>query len=112
MNNTVNGLAVLGNTLYAGGEFTTAGTNASAYVAEAILKPGNWLTIQAGVPGPGTNTMTYLGLPSLPYLVQYATNLTTSPWFPLATNIPGPTGIGAVEDRATNRQRFYRLSGP
>jgi len=104
---------VSGNTLYVGGSFSTAGTNVCAYVAEAILNPGNWLTLQAGVPGPTTNTLTYLGLPSSQYLVQYATNLTTSPWFTLATNTPSAYGVGTVQDpTATSPQRFYRLSGP
>jgi hypothetical protein len=112
MNGGVIALAVSGGTLYAGGVFTTAGTNVSAYAAEAILNPGNWLALQAGLPGPGTNTLTYLGLPSSQYVAQYATNLTTSPWFPLATNSPGAYGVGTLLDTtATDPQRFYRLSG-
>ena len=101
-----------GNTLYVGGSFTTAGTNVSIGVAEAILNPGSWSALQLGVPGPTTNTLTYLGLPSSQYVVQYATNLTTGPWFTLATNTPGAYGVGSVQDpTATGPQRFYRLSG-
>ena len=102
-----------GNTLYAGGQFTRAGTNVSAYVAEANLNPGDWLALQADDPGPTTNTLTYLGLPRSQYVVQYATNLTTGQWFPLATNTPGANGVGTVQDAtATGPRRFYRLSGP
>jgi hypothetical protein len=109
----VSALAVSGATLYVGGTFTTAGTNASAGVAEAILNPGNWSALQVGDPGPTTNTLTYLGLPSSQYVVQYATNLTTSPWFSLATNTPSAYGVGTVQDpAAAGPQRFYRLSGP
>jgi hypothetical protein len=112
-NSSVSALAVPGNTLYAGDWFTTAGTNVSPYVAEAIVNPGNWLTLQAGVPGPTTNTLTYLGLPTSQYLVQYATNPATGQWFTLATNTPSAYGVGTVQDpTATDPQRFYRLSGP
>jgi hypothetical protein len=109
----VSALAVSSNTLFAGGDFTTAGTNVSAYLAEAIINPGSWLTLQTGVPAPTTNTLTYVGLPTSQYLAQYATNLTTSPWVTLATNTPSAYGVGTVQDpRATGPQRFYRLSGP
>jgi hypothetical protein len=99
--------------LYAGGDFTTAGGKVSAYAAGAIIDPGNWLSIQANVPGPRTNTLTYVGIPSTNYVTQYATNLSGSPWFALVTNSPGTYGIGTVRDpAATDQQRFYRLSGP
>src|SRR5204862_420801 len=64
MNSYVLALAVSGGTLFAGGTFTVAGTNVSASAAEAIINPGNWLTLQAGVPAPRTNTLTYTGLPT------------------------------------------------
>jgi hypothetical protein len=113
MNGSVSALAVAGGTLYAGGRFSTAGGKVSAYAADAILNPGDWLTLQTGNPGPRTNTLTYLGLPSSQYVAQYATNLTSSPWFPLATNTPGAYGVGTVLDAAaTDPQRFYRLSAP
>jgi hypothetical protein len=112
MNSTVRALAVSGGRFYAGGYFTTAGGKVSAYAAGAIL-PLYWLSIQANAPGPRTNTLTYLGVPSVSYVTQYATNLTGSPWFALTTNSPAANGIGTVQDpAATDRQRFYRLSGP
>jgi trimeric autotransporter adhesin len=67
MNNTVLALAASGNFLYAGGQFTTVRGKISAYAAEGILNPGCWLSIQEGVAGSGTDTMTFtmncLGLP-------------------------------------------------
>jgi hypothetical protein len=113
MNNGVYALAVSGSELYAGGNFMLAGGKGSAYAAKAIIGVGNWLSIRAGVPGPNNSTLTFLGVPNCPYLVQFATNLTTSPWFTLATNTAAANGLGTVQDpTATNAQRFYRLSMP
>jgi hypothetical protein len=113
LNNQIRALAVLGSDVYAGGCFTTAGGKVSAYVAKAIAIPGNWLRIARDVPGPNTNTLTYVGVPNDQYLLQFATNLTTSPWLPLATNTAAANGLGTVQDpTATNAQRFYRLSTP
>ena len=113
MNDVVFALVVSGGTLYAGGTFATAGGKVSGYAAGAIINPGTWLSIQANVPGPRTNTLTYLGIPNTNYVTQYATNLTGSPWFALMTNSTAANGIGTVQDpAATDPQRFYRLSGP
>jgi hypothetical protein len=113
MNSQVAALAMSGSMLYAAGSFTMAGTNVSHFTAEAIVNPGDWLTIQAGVPGPQTNTLTYIGLPGSTNLLQYTTNLQTGPWLPLTTNLPAPNGIGTVQDAAaTDRQRFYRVTAP
>jgi len=113
MNDGVMALAVSGSDLYAGGWFTMAGGKVSAYVAKAIALPGDWLRIQEGVPGPHTNTLNYVGVPNAQYLVQFATNLTTSPWFTLATNTVAANGRGTLLDcTATNRQRFHRISTP
>jgi hypothetical protein len=113
MNAPVSALVVTGSDLYAGGGFTAAGRKVSVYVAKAIAIPGDWLRIQKGVPGPGTNTLNYVGVPNAEYLVQLATNLSTGPWFTLATNTAGADGRGTVIDsRATNSQRFYRISTP
>jgi hypothetical protein len=54
-----------------------------------------------------------VGIPNTNYVTQYATNLTSGPWLPLATNSTAANGIGTVQDpAATDRQRFYRLTGP
>ena len=102
-----------GNALYVGGSFTTAGGKASPYAAGAILNVSNWLSIQANVPGPKTNTMTYAGLPISQYVVQFTTNLATGPWVNLVTNKPAISGIGTVLDGpTTDPERFYILTLP
>lgn len=109
----VSALAVSDSELYVGGNFTIAGGRVSAYVANAVINPGNWLQLQFGVPGPNTNTLTYVGVPEAQYLIQFATNLTSSPWFTLATNTAPVNGRGMVQDpTATDSQRFYRLREP
>ncbi|HEY5914810.1 MAG TPA: hypothetical protein VJA21_29825, partial [Verrucomicrobiae bacterium] len=113
MDNRVNALAVLGPELYAGGDFTAAGGKVSGFMARAIAIPGDWLRIREGVPGPGTNTLNYVGVPNAQYLVQFATNLTSSPWITLATNTVAADGRGTLMDcTATNAQRFYRVGTP
>jgi hypothetical protein len=68
------------------------------------------LALKANTPGAQTNTLTFAGVPNFPYLVQYATNLTDSPWFPLSTNAPDADGLGTALDSAvTDPQRFYRV---
>lgn len=60
--------------------------------------------------GGGTNQISFVGQPDQPYRLQWATNLTTSPWFDLGTNTPGINGLGHVLDTsATNLMRFYRV---
>ncbi len=106
-------LAVSGSDLYAGGSLHDGGWKVSTYLARAIVNPGDWLTIQRDVPGPNMNTLSYVGVPNSQYLMQFATNLTTSPWFILATNAAASNGRGTVLDAtATNDQRFYRVSEP
>jgi hypothetical protein len=113
MDDYVHSLAVSGSVLYTGGEFTTAGGKVSGRVAGAIINAGNWLAIKPRVSGSNTNTFTYVGLPNVRYLLQFTTNLTTSPWLTLATNTAAGNGIGTVIDpMATNAQRFYRISTP
>jgi hypothetical protein len=113
MNSWVYALAVSGSDLYAGGAFTAAGGKVSAYAAKAIVNPGNWLRIQNGVPAPATHTLNYVDVPNAQCLVQFATNLTTSPWFTLATNTVPANGRGSLMDpAATNGQRFYRITTP
>ncbi len=110
INGSVWALAVSGSELLAEGYFTTAGGKVSPYVAKAIVNPGNWLTLRYGVPGPHTNTLSYVGVPDAQYLIQFATNLTTSPWFTLTTNAAAANGRGTLQDpAATDTQRFYRV---
>ncbi len=54
-----------------------------------------------------------MGVPNAQYLVQFATNLTASPWLTLTANTVTADGRGSVLDcTATNAQRFYRVSAP
>jgi len=112
-NNTVSAITISGAALYVGGAFTTAGGKVSGYVAGAVPNAGYWLTIQANVPGPETNTLTYAGFPASPYVTQFAANLATGPWVSLVTNTPGVNGVGTVLDpAAADSQRFYLLKTP
>jgi Bacterial cadherin-like domain/Alpha amylase, catalytic domain len=63
----------------------------------------------AGVPGAGSATLTFAGVPGYQYVVQFATNLLNDQWITLATNTAGTNGLWQVVDpTATNRQRYYR----
>ena len=71
------------------------------------------VSLQVGVPGPNTNTLTLAGVPGNQCVVQFATNLTTSSWFDLSTNTAPETGFWMVIDpTATNAQRYYRTKLP
>ena len=91
-----------------------AGGKVSAYVARARISftPDN-LELKVplgGIPGAQTNTIMFSGVPNYPYVVEYATNLTDSLWFPLSTNAPVANGVGmAIDPAATDPQRFYRV---
>jgi hypothetical protein len=68
------------------------------------------LSLQVGVPGSGTNTLTFAGVPGYSYVVQYATNV-TGPWQPFSTNTAATNGLWTAIDRtATNTSRFYRAA--
>ena len=107
----VSTLAMSGNDLFASGRFYVAGGKVSARVARARISfTPDQLALQANAPGAQTNTLTFAGVPNFPYFVQYATNVTDSPWFTLSTNAPNAQGIGtAIDSNATDPQRFYRV---
>lgn len=69
-------------------------------------------SLHVGATGPGTNTLTFAGVPNTEYLVQFATNLTDSPWFTISTNIAGATGTWGIADPVSGLQRFYRAVAP
>ena len=59
--------------------------------------------------GRGTNQINFSGTPTFPYYVEWASNLSSSPWFFLSTNTADSNGFWQVIDRqATNPTRFYR----
>ena len=67
-------LAVSGGTLYAGGNFTTAGGKVSAYVAEAYLvAPPGGLVDSIVVPSSGTADVRCYGNPGQQFGVQRTT---------------------------------------
>jgi WD40 repeat protein len=68
------------------------------------------VSLLAGYPGPGSNTVTFLGVPGYHYVVQFATNLSDSPWFCLCTNTTPTNGlIFSIDPAANTPQRYYRL---
>ena len=110
MNGYVNALAVSGSTLYAGGAFTTAGTNVSAYAALANL-PGSLAIVTTNGAFGFTNGVfgfDVTGQPGASVVIQAGADLQT--WIPLQTNLLGG-GLLYFSDpqSTTNSQRFYRL---
>ena len=98
--------------LYAGGVLTAAGTNASAYVAQAnvldlISKPHR---------NPdGTLTFNLLTTPNTTNRVLAATNLAPPVvWQPIATNLAPANGAWQFTDSNVGlyRIRFYRSATP
>ena len=116
MNNIVYALAVPGGTLYAGGAFTTAGTNVSPYVAEAILVPSTtppFIVTTNGSFG-FTNAHNSFGFditgsPGQTQVVLGSTNLTM--WVPLQTNVLNNSLWYFSDPSASNfSRRFYRAA--
>jgi hypothetical protein len=108
MNNSVNALAVSGNNnLYAGGDFATAGTNVSAYVAEALFSPSSY-NLALTTAGAGTYVITGLGTPNYAYALDLATNLAPPiDWMPQATNTQ--PGVNLIFTNASAwPEGFYR----
>jgi hypothetical protein len=109
----VDALAVSGSTLYAGGDFTTAGTNASVYAAMANLPVPPTLSIIAD----GANLL--LTWPdavtgyTTGYTLESATNLV--PPVAWQTNSTPPIVIGGqnvVTNSISGSQQFFRLFNP
>jgi hypothetical protein len=114
MNNEVLVLAMSGGALYAGGAFTTAGTNVSVYAAEAKLGASTPITplfivTTNGLFGfnHGQFRFTVTGPVGSNAVVQASTNLET--WIPLVTNLLNLGSFNFTDILATNyRARFYR----
>jgi hypothetical protein len=109
---SVNALVVSGGALFAGGSFTTAGTNVSVAVSEAMIgaAPVSAALIITNATFSFTNGsfgFDVSGPSGSKVVVEAATNLGT--WIPLQTN---PLGSGLLHfsdsQPGTNRQRFYR----
>jgi hypothetical protein len=68
------------------------------------------VSLKVGVPGAGTNTISFAGVPNYAYITQYATNI-AGPWLALSTNTAATNGLWTVIDtKATNATRFYRVT--
>ena len=109
----VSALAVSGSTLFVGGDFTTAGTNVSAYAAMASLPVPPTLSIIADganvvVTWPDAATGFTTG-----YTLESATNLL--PPVAWQTNSTAPIVIGGqnvITNPITGSQQFFRLFNP
>jgi hypothetical protein len=113
MNNPVSALAVSGSTLYAGGGFTTAGTNASAYAAMANLPVPPTLSIIAD----GANMVLTWPDAATGYTTGYTLESATNLAPPVAwqTNSTAPIVIGGqnvITNPITGSQQFFRLFNP
>ena len=102
-------LAVSGSTLYAGGEFTTAGTNVSANAALAYL-PGSLAIITTNTAFGFTNGVfgfDVSGPSGANVVIQASADLQT--WIPLQTNLLGSGPFYFSDPQsAANVRRFYR----
>ena len=102
-------LAVSGSTLYAGGDFTTAGTNVSAFAAMAYL-PGSLAIITTNAAfgfTDGEFGFDVSGPSGSNVVIQASTDLQT--WIPLQTNLLGSGPLYFSDPQSsTNIQRFYR----
>jgi hypothetical protein len=105
-------LAVSGNSLYAGGEFLTAGGKASGYAAEALLV----LPTFQGEPVHNANGSITLNLSTATNSqsrLYAATNLSPPVvWQPICTNLNGGLWQFTDTNTAPFRTKFYRLSTP
>jgi hypothetical protein len=96
--------------------FTVRVTDVSGLFAETILlievDPGRppWFTNIARL-ADGSIRLTVEAPPGQTYVVEAATNLRASVWWPLATNVAGTNGFQFVDSTNITR-RFYRAVIP
>jgi len=97
--------------LFAGGAFTTAGTNVSAYAAWAILGPPVIITTNADfgfTNSPNRFGFDIAGGPVQTVVVQGSTNLLN--WVPLQTNLlEAPLQYFSDSSAHNFKQQFYRV---
>ena len=114
-------LAVSGSTLYAGGYFTTAGTNLSANVAEALLPGAPVLQpsiTNVSITGTSLLLSCANGASGQTYYVLSSTNLSLplKQWTPVATNTLTASGSFAIVVpnivSPSNPQRYCVLEMP
>jgi hypothetical protein len=104
----MNALALSGNTLYAGGDFSTAGGKISAYAAMASLGVSvPTLTQEAVGFTNGVFGFNVSGPAGANVVIDYSTNLQT--WIPLQTNLLGNVPFYFSDTQSSgDQQRFYR----
>ncbi|HUD45259.1 MAG TPA: hypothetical protein VMR33_00435 [Candidatus Baltobacteraceae bacterium] len=108
----VNALLVSGSTLYVGGDFTTAGTNVSAYAAMANLAgaPVSLAIVTTNTAFGFTNGVfgfDVSGPSGSSVVIQASTDLQT--WIPLQTNLLGSGPFYFSDSQSpANVRRFYR----
>ena len=110
MSSTVVTLAVSGNALYAGGNFTTAGGRAANYIARAYLLPLPELSVHRSgtnvtVCWPSTNTADFT-------LEQAGTLAGPASWVTNSSTLTDDGTNKSVTLPATNSPQFFRLRGP
>jgi hypothetical protein len=94
--------------LYAGGYFTSAGTNLSYHIAEAFLSKSSYSLGLANLGG-GTNIITGLGTPGYSYALDFTTNLAPpTVWTPEATNTLSSQSL-IFTNVSTSSNGFYRM---
>jgi len=65
-------------------------------------------SLRFGVPSPGSNTLTFRGVPGTTYLAEYSLQV-VGPWLDFATATAAADGSWMIVDsNATNAARFYR----
>jgi hypothetical protein len=93
--------------LYAGGVFTSAGTNITANIAEAALELSSY-DMSIKEIAAGKYVVSGLGTPELAYVLERATNLAPPVvWVPVATNVPS-TAVLSFTNTSTAPRGFYR----
>lgn len=79
-------------------------------VIGSVTGTNSIVSLKVGVPGAGTNSLQFVGIPNYTYVTQYATNV-AGPWLPFSTNTASTNGLWtAVDVNATNVARFYRAA--
>jgi hypothetical protein len=113
MNSDVLALVVSGSTLCAGGDFTTAGTNVSAYLTEALISasqtPGAPTLYITG--SSRSVTVFWQDVPGL-NLQQNSNLATPAGWTTSSYCVTTANGTNSITIAPLPRNLFFRLSNP
>ncbi|EEF56972.1 hypothetical protein [Pedosphaera parvula] len=107
VNGSVNTFAIDGSRLYVGGNFTTAGTNYSAYIARANL-PDSLVGLTPANHDSGTISWSLPGPSGRTCYLQTSTDLVN--WTNFSTNICGPNGLWNFTVPATLTRQYFRAA--